>query len=411
MADQDFRFDQKGLAAIRPGATTLTLSDPKTPGLVLRVTPTGSKVYYLTYRMGGRGTKKQWLKLGTFAELPLNRIQEKARACRAQVDAGEDPAAILKAKTVAGTTVAKLAETFEKDYLPHLAPKTQQDYRGSIKVHILPALGEIPVIDLDRAQIKAWHMKIAKPRAANLALAVLSSMMTQAMLWGIRPEGLNPCSYVERNPENPRARDVQVKELKAVGDALRQLKGVHSPWALGAIKVAALCWGRISEILSLRRDRDQFFDEGYAVIRDHKTSRKKGSKDLTLIPEVIEILNALPEVKGNPYYFCSSQSEGEPLSRHSLHHTWLAVCKKAGVKNLHIHDFRSLAASEGEAQGVPLKTMASLLGHSDTRTVLQHYTNVRRGGAMDAAMKIAAPIAKALEGDVISLNESKENKQ
>lgn len=408
MADQDFKFDQKGLATVRPGAKTLTLSDPKTPGLVLRVTPTGSKVYYLTYRMGGRGTKKQWLKLGTFAELPLNRIQEKARACRAQVDAGEDPAAILKAKNIAGTTVAKLAEQFKKDYLPRLAAKTQEDYRGSIKVHILPTLGEIPVADISRTQIQAWHQKIAKPRAANLALAVLSSMMTQAMLWGFRPEGLNPCSYVTRNPENPRARDIQVKELEAIGMALRQLAGEHSPWALGAIKVAALCWGRISEILSLRRDRDVFLDDGYAVIRDHKTSRKKGSKDMTLIPEVVEILKTIPEVKGNPYYFCGSLSPDAPLSRHSLHHTWLAVCKKARVKNLHIHDFRSLAASEGEAQGIPLKTMAHLLGHSDTRTVVQHYTNVRRGGATEAAKKIAAPIVKALEGETTSKAEKKD---
>lgn len=398
MANSSVKFDQRGLRALEPREKTYSVSDPKTPGLTLRVTPNGSKTYFYVYRMGGRGSAKVWLKVAAFEDLPLNRAQELARAYRAQVDAGTSPAEAVKANATVGTKVEDLATRFKRDYLPRLAPKTQEGYTGSIDKHILPTLGKVPLLDLDRSRVIAWHRKIDGPRAANLALAVLSCMLTQAMLWGLRPEGINPCAHVQRNPEVPRARDIREDELIAIGKALRALEGRHTVWALAAIKVIALCWGRESEVLGLRRDKDCFLDEGYAIIRTHKTSRKQGAKHMVLVPQVVEILKGLPEQADNPHFFVGTLKDGAPLSRHTLYKTWKAVCEEAKVTDLHIHDFRSLAASEGEAQGVSPKTMAHLLGHSDTRTTMHHYTRIRAHRASDVASQVAAPIARALEG-------------
>lgn len=398
MANASVKFDQRGLKALEPREKTFSVSDPKTPGLTLRVTPNGSKTYYYVYRMGGREAAKQWVKVAAFEDLPLNRAQEQARAYRSQVDAGTNPAEVLKTKVAVGTTVEDLVVRFKRDYLPRLAPKTQEGYEDSIDKHILPALGKIPLLDLERSRVITWHGKIEGPRAANLALAVLSCMLTQAMLWGLRPEGINPCAHVQRNPEVPRARDIREDELVAIGKALRQLEGKHTVWSLAAIKVIALCWGRESEVLGLRRDKDCFLDEGYAIIRTHKTSRKQGAKHLVLVPQVVEILKGLPEQADNPHFFVGTQTDGAPLSRHTLYKTWRAVCEEAKVSDLHIHDFRSLAASEGEEQGVPIKTMAHLLGHSDTRTTMHHYTKVRTNRASEVACQVATPIARALDG-------------
>ena len=398
MDNEEFKFDQKSLKALKAGTQTLTLSDPKTPGLVVRITAGGSKTYYFTYRMGGRATPKKWLKVGTINALPLVRAQELARAYRTQVDAGEDPGEVMKAKAVIGKTVRDLASQFERDYAPKLSPKTQEDYKRIIQLHILPQLGKVSIAELDRSQIQAWHSKITGSRTANLSLAVLSCMMTQAMLWGLRAEGLNPCSHVSKNPEIPRSRDIRSSELEAIGKAMKKLEGTHSIWALAAIRMSALCWGRISEVLGLRRDRDCHLDEGYAVIREHKTSRKSGPKTIELAPPAVDILRALPEQKGNPFYFPSPTLKNSPLTRHGVYKTWRAVCGLAGIDDLHIHDFRSLAASEGEAQGVSPKTMAYLLGHSDPRTTLKHYAKVRKGKASEVASQLASNISAALDG-------------
>lgn len=390
------RFDQKTLTALKQPAKRIGIPDPKTPGLVLRVTPSGAKTYYFVYRLGGRETRKHWLKMASFNDLPLVRAQEMARSYRAQVDRGEDPGQVIRDKANEGATIKDLAKRFEEEYLPRLAPRSQVDYKSAIRVHILPKLGKIEIKKLDRDQIIPWHSRIKGKRVANLALAILSCMMTQAMLWKLRPETINPCCHVKRHTEEPRVRDISDDELKALGKAIQDLQGVCTPWSLAAIKVTALCWGRLSEVLSLRRDKDCFLDEGYALIRDHKGRKQQGAKRLELAPQVVEILRSLPEVVGNPFYFANSRGVGQPITRHGLRATWLLVCEKANVADLHVHDFRSLAASEGEEQGVSPKTMAAVLGHSDPKTTMKYYAKARKRKTTEVAAQVAAPIAAAM---------------
>lgn len=392
-------YTQKGLSKLEATERTRTYSDPTTPGLVLRVTSTGAKTYFFTYRMGGRGTPFKWIKIGAFETIPLIRARERARIYRGQREEGIDPAEALKEAASEGMTIQELWERYEasEHYLKR-APKTQDEYKISYKAHILPKLGKSSVKGLTRDQVGKWHAGIASPTAANRAMAVLSRMMTLAIeVWEIR-EAANPCRHVERNPENPRLRDITSAELAALGRALRSLEGRHSPYALAAIKVILLCWGRVSEVLSLRRDKDVFLEEGYALIHEHKGKRKMGVKRLELPPQAVKILNALPQEMGNPFFF-PGRKRGEALTRMGVYHTWLSVCDEAKVKNLHLHDSRSLAASEAEAQGHGIKTVSSVLGHKDVRTTEKHYSRVRK--AKEVAAQIAAPIAAALEGKAI----------
>jgi integrase len=67
-------------------------------------------------------------------------------------------------------------------------------------------------------------------------------------------------------------------------------------------------------------------------------------------------------------------------------------------ENLHIHDFRSMAASESKAQGINPKTAATILGHADVPTTMKHYTRARN--TQEAAAMVAAPIARALAGQI-----------
>jgi integrase len=367
--------------------------DPVTPGLVLRVRESGAKAWSFVYRMGGRASKKQWLKLGDFSVLPLNRAQKRARDLRVQVENGIDPKKAIEEAANEGLTIEGLAEKFRAEYIPGKSTSTQEGYGSALDKYILPDLGRLSVKAITRDQIGKWHKKIEKPIAANRALAVLSCMMTLAIEeWEIR-EGVNPCLNVSRNPENPRLRDITKAELAAIGQACKDLAGEHSLYALAAVRVVLLCWGRVSEVLGLRRDRDTFLEEGYAMIRVHKTRGSSGDKRLELPPPAVKILRGLPKEKDNPHYF-PGRAKGESLTRNGLHKTWLAVCEKAGIKDLHLHDSRSLAASEAEAQGINPKTGAALLGHKDARTTAKHYAKVRK--AREAAASVSAPIAEAL---------------
>lgn len=393
------KWDQRSLKSLDPGPVVWTFTDPTTPGLNLRVTPSGTKTFYFTYRLGGRASKKQWLKVGDFDALPLARARELVRAYRVQVDHGVDPSRALKEAAVAGSTVSDAARKFMEDYAPgRLRPNSITGYQGSINAHIIPGLGKIPIKDLTRDRVASWHgSRHIEPIGANRALAVLSSICTQAELWGwrkVQEHGPNPCKHVHRFPETPRIRDITREELQAIGQALEYFRDHSSPWALAAIQVVGLCAGRVSEVLALRRDRDVHLEKGFAIIRDHKASRKAGAKHLELPPAAVAVLMALPELKGNPWYF-PGRKEGEPITRDGLHKLWVRVCEKAQVQDLHIHDFRSYVASEGLAQGIAPKITSQLLGHGDARTTEKHYQKVRDKHAAEASAMISAPVAQA----------------
>ncbi|MGA2083550.1 MAG: integrase family protein [Holophaga sp.] len=394
------RFTQEEIEKIEPQPVRKNYSDPKTAGLVLRVTPNGAKSWWFVYRMGGRSSPKRWLKFGEFDALPLNRAQKQARIYRAQVDTGVDPAKKIKEETTEGETVASLARKYRVEVMPKLGASTQGSYGSALDIYILPKLGRFPVRELTTNQVQVWHDAISFPIAANRALATLSAMMTLAVeVWGMRPDGLNPCTRVERNPEPPRARDVRMEELRAVGKILGEMEaeGSHSLWMFAAIRVAALCWGRVSEVLGLRRDRGTYLEDGYATIKEHKGKKKAGDKRLEIPPPAAAILRKLSQDGNNPYYF-PGRVRNRPISRDGLYKVWAEVCIRAGVEDLNIHDFRSLAASEAEAQGLGPKTGAAILGHKDIRTTLKHYTRARK--TREAAAKVAEPIARALYGKV-----------
>jgi integrase len=74
---------------------------------------------------------------------------------------------------------------------------------------------------------------------------------------------------------------------------------------------------------------------------------------------------------------------------------WDRLCKAAGIVDLHIHDFRSFAASEGLEQGIDARTTAKILGHTSSKTTEQHYLNIRRRKTAEAAEQISAAVVKA----------------
>jgi len=390
------QFNQKTLETLEFDGTMKRIPDPKQKGLYLRVSATGSKAWYIRYRMRTLYARDQWLKLDDFENLKLLEARERVREYLGLVSKGIDPAVELKKEAAVAHTVAEAAERFMAEYAPaNLEPNTAMNYGIVIRKYIAPKLGKIPITDLDRATVASWHMAETQIKLQmNRALAVLSSICTQTEIWGWRQQGSNPCRYVKRNAETPRKRDVRQEELDAIGRALRQLDGRCSPWALAAIKVVALCGGRVSEVLSLRYDQDLFLDEGYAIVRKHKTAKDEGYKRLELPSAAVKIIQGLPRQEGSPWVFPSKNPETRIL-RKSLHNTWIRVRELAGVKNLHQHDFRALLAAEAHYQGIDIQTAGKVLGHKSSKTTERHYLSVRSSKVAQAVEVTSRPLVKA----------------
>jgi len=405
------QFNQKGLESIEFSGNRKPIPDPRQKGLYLRFNSAGSKAWYLRYwmRSSNANAKERWLKIDDFENLKLFEARGRAREYLAMVAKGIDPAEELRKVAPVGYTVADACNRFMAEYAPaNLEPQSIDSYRVVIRKYIVPNRGKILIKDLDRNAVASWHSSVTTFKTQmNRALGTLSSICTQTEIWGWRPQGTNPCRYVKRKPETPRKRDVHPNELEAIGAALKQLEGRCSPWALAAVKVVALCAGRVSEVLSLRYDQDLYLDEGFALLRKHKTSKDAGSKRLELPPAAVKIIRDLPRHKGSQWVFPSRNPE-TALARDSLHKTWALVRRLAGVKDLTQHDFRAVLAAEAHYQGIDVQTTSKVLGHKSSKTTVRHYLNVRSSKVTEAVAIASRPLVKAFGLDEPEEGESQD---
>lgn len=76
---------------------------------------------------------------------------------------------------------------------------------------------------------------------------------------------------------------------------------------------------------------------------------------------------------------------GAPLWRSQIRRQWLRVLSKADLPPIRVHDLRHSAASILLAEGVPVKVVSEMLGHSDVTTTLRIYAHVIEGAQEQAA--------------------------
>lgn len=102
--------------------------------------------------------------------------------------------------------VAALAERYLREVAEsHSKPSYLKQQRRMVSTRIKPVLGASKVATITRAEIVALHNRLrAAPYEANRVLALASVLFSHAELWGMRPEGSNPCLRVKRFREGRR---------------------------------------------------------------------------------------------------------------------------------------------------------------------------------------------------------------
>ena len=128
-------------------------------------------------------------------------------------------------------------------------------HRMSIGLYIAPRFAKRNVTEIERRDIAALHHDMrATPYQANRTLAVLSKMFNLAELWGLRPNGSNPCLHVKRYREETRERFLTQDEVARLGSVLNEIEreGSESRSAVAAIRLLMLTGCRRSEIQTLR---------------------------------------------------------------------------------------------------------------------------------------------------------------
>ena len=287
--------------------------------------------------------------------------------------------------------MADLGRRFLEEYvLIHCKPSTQGEYRRSVALFIDPAIGGMRIAGVERKDIAKLHFDLRdKPYQANRTLGALSKMFSLAEIWGLRPDGSNPCRHVKRYKESKRERFLSPEETERLGEVLAEAES-EMPSAVAAFRLLLLTGCRLSEIQFLRWE---YVRDDCIELPDAKT----GGRVVPLGPEARAVLAALPREEDNPWVI-RDRLPGSHIT--DLQRPWRRIRARAGLEDVRIHDLRHSYASRALALGENLTMIGQLLGHTQVQTTAR-YAHLARDSIQNAAARITGSIGGNLTIDQV----------
>jgi integrase len=334
--------------------------DSQVPGLGLRVTPTGTRIFVAQARVGGR---KRRITVGFAADMTLAQARTEALHTLAALRRGVDPVQERKARAGGGTTIAGLSERWMAEFVrPKLKPRTAFDYERLLAKHILPALGSLTVDSLSHEDVERLHVAMGKtPRRANYTIATVRALLNFAIKRGLRPAASNPARGVKMYRERARERFLSEAEIGAAAEAISQAEGEGKigPFGAAGLRLALFTGARSGEVTAIQWDH---IDWQRRLVR-LPDSKANEPRTIHLSDAALEVLKTVPRV--GPFVIAGA-TPGEPYK--NLSRAWIVARAYAGLDDVRLHDLRHSYASLAAGRGVPLQMIGKLLGHKVVAT-------------------------------------------
>lgn len=315
-----------------------------------------------------------------------------------------------------------------------LKPSTLDSYCDVVERHITPTLGNEPLAKLTPAKVRAWisskqvQPSARQPKVAAAMPVLLSSrtvgyfhaVLRKALADAMRDElvGRNVAALVEppvvrRGPVHPLTADEASRALEAAAtDRLRVLWLVMLAIGLRRGEALALRWGDLDldastvtiarSLQRLRGDRNEATGRRSGELREVAPKTEGSAATIALPATLVTALRAHGEVQQLERMVARvwvdpdlvfTTNVGTALEPRNINRSWAALCDRAGVRRVRLHDLRHSAATFMLTAGVELKTIQATLRHSRLSTTADVYAHVidevQRGAAdrMDGVLR------------------------
>jgi integrase len=314
-----------------------------------------------------------------------------------------------------------------EDYLKHYAAaggKSTYTVNLSIKVHILPALGDVEVAKLTTRKLRDWHHVLAAAprrlrtsRFANVQKTKAihpddeeekrSRKATANRILTVLKAALN-LAYHERYVATADAWRA-VKPFKKVDapvvrylspDECRRLVNACPADLRQMVRAALLTGCRYGELSRLRCE-DVNLDAHSIVIRQSKGGKPR---HVVLTSESIRFFSSI--VAGRkPRDLLLHREDGGPWKAAQQTRPIKEACAAANIAPaVGFHVLRHTHASMLAMKGVPMGVIAAQLGHADTRITERHYAHLAPSYVADTIRRAFPELGISGETNVISLN-------
>lgn len=387
---------KKRIESLEPRSRAYIAWDSLITGFGVIVYPSGRKSFCIQFRDHKRKSKKHVI--GSCSVMQVDDARAEARRCLALATLGNTT--FLRQDTATETLLSDVWARYEREHAQTLKISTRKENARLWLANISDVIGGRPVATLQKRDVADLHNRyFERPYLGNRILSLLSLLLGLSERWGLREEGTNPCSGIQRYCEKSRERVLTDRELEAIDRELTS--GRYHQSVVLAIRLLFVTGCRLREILNMKWE---FIDWDARLIRfpDSKT----GAKTVDMNPSVQSLLADAHQLDGNPYV-CWGSVRSQP--RIQIHRPWKKICEACGIPDVRLHDIRHTFASTAISHGANLIEVRDLLGHSDVQTT-QRYAHLETEARREASRKVSGVIRNAMqrqptgtEGKVINL--------
>lgn len=290
-----------------------------------------------------------------------------------------------------------------------LKPSSFERYEGLYRNYIeSSSLGKVKLIDLRTHHIQAYYNSLVteegkSPSTIKTINKCLKSCLNQALKEGYVTK--NYCTIITLPKDSENSKDtINVFTLEEQQIFMRECINNKN----GMLYILALGTGlRLGEILALRWT-DINLKENYININKALKSTyiidNKGNREFKVIEQLPKTKNSIRTIPLNnnlidllqdhrkkqmierdsniDIYFDNnlvfSTPQGNYLNESNVRKSFKRILKKCNLNNFRFHDLRHTFATRLFENGIPPKTVQSLLGHSNISTTLNIYTHVMK---------------------------------
>ncbi|MDI3258185.1 MAG: DUF3596 domain-containing protein [Sinobacteraceae bacterium] len=317
------------------------------------------------------------------------------------------PAARAGVGVAATRPATPLFRDFALTWLHNKSVEWRQSYRDSVaqilKTHLLPAFGELPLEQIDRAAVLDFRTALAgddprrrRPRApatVNRILGILSLLLDEAALSHDLP---NPCQGIKRL--KVKKIDIQPFSLEEVRLLIERVRPDFADY----LRVRFFTGMRSGEVNGLKWEHVDFerneirIRETWVNGRTEYTKTDGSQREICMSPPVREALLRMEKLTRplGPYVFCTPN--GRPIDNHNfVNRVWNPLLRHLGLKPRRPYQMRHTCATLWLAAGENPQWIARQLGHTTTEMLFRTYARfvpnlTRRDGSAFDRMLTAA---------------------
>jgi integrase len=283
----------------------------------------------------------------------------------------------------AEATTASLCEQFLAWSHRENSPTTYEFYRSFLQTFV-DLYGTVRVRDLKPYHVTRWFE--AHPSWNQSTRRCALTALKRPLNWAVEEGYLadSPLKKVKKPPVLRRERVVTAGEHETItatvrDDAFRTF--------LAAMRGTGCRPGEVAKVTAEQFDAD----EGTWTFRRHKTVKKTNRPRVVyLTPALVELCRQL--AARHPEGPLFRNSRGKPWSTNAIRCRFRRLRAKLKMgPGVVAYSYRHTFATEGLEAGVPIATMAELLGHVDTTMVSEHYGHLHEKAdhLRDAARRAA----------------------